>query len=548
MKATNHPFLLLAVLMFTSCSRHSAVWPQLLEAEQLLETDLPSAGAMIDSLDATSLEGEDAALYAILKTQADWKRYHPLTSDSLPRLATNYYGTPYRKNYHAAMAWYSLGCYYTEQKDDEKAVGTYFNAFHLFPDTLSKYYALTTQNLGAHYLAHNMYSDALENLLRFKSHPLCFTDSSYTGYADYLLGQTYLQMQEPKLAEKYYYAVIENPYASKHFARMSLFQIAKQQLYLEHDTLSALSKLDTFIATGKTPAASYAGYVLKGDIMNSWHMPDSARFYYILSLGYGENIYTQCRAYQQLVNIGSQLGDRLLTDSCFARYEELRDSIFSMSERASLDNAKSEFSLRLLQQKTKSRQNMLLLSLAIILSLVALLILLRKNIKLLSKDHYHNNITKSQLADLETRDTPFREEPSPTPNQSKNELEALVKNRRDRMELYRGHFKETKHYHLLMSASVSHDYAARFASVPLPELVGEIESMCRDFILELRQECPELTSKDALLCACIMLKMPTLSIMNLEECTERALITRKSRVRRKLTDCWNLVIFDSMLD
>ena len=137
MRTTKHPcrllvLPLLAVLMLTSCSRHSAVWPQLLEAEQLLETDLQSAGAMIDSLDATLLEGEDAALYAILKTQADWKRYHPLTSDSLPRLATDYYGTPYRKNYHAAMAWYSLGCYYTEQKDDAGAVEVYLKAKDLF--------------------------------------------------------------------------------------------------------------------------------------------------------------------------------------------------------------------------------------------------------------------------------------------------------------------------------------------------------------------------------------------------------------------------------
>lgn len=99
---------LLAVLLLTSCARHSAVWPQLLEAEKLLDADLPAAAALIDSVDASPLRGEDAALYAILKTQADYKRYIPLASDSLPRVATDYYGTPRRKNYRAAMAWYTL--------------------------------------------------------------------------------------------------------------------------------------------------------------------------------------------------------------------------------------------------------------------------------------------------------------------------------------------------------------------------------------------------------------------------------------------------------
>ena len=62
---------LLAALLCTSCQRHSAVWPQLLEAEALLDTDLPAAASLLDSVDATPLRGEDAALYAILKTQAD---------------------------------------------------------------------------------------------------------------------------------------------------------------------------------------------------------------------------------------------------------------------------------------------------------------------------------------------------------------------------------------------------------------------------------------------------------------------------------------------
>ena len=48
---------LLALLAFASCARHSAVWPRLLEAEKLLETDYKAAGAMLDRIDSSSLQG-----------------------------------------------------------------------------------------------------------------------------------------------------------------------------------------------------------------------------------------------------------------------------------------------------------------------------------------------------------------------------------------------------------------------------------------------------------------------------------------------------------
>ncbi|MBP5323715.1 MAG: hypothetical protein J6Y84_07985, partial [Bacteroidaceae bacterium] len=100
--------LLSAAFLF-SCSQPSPVREQLSRAEQMMETDSRAASAVLDSIDSSALRGEDAALYAILRTQTDYKRDIPLTSDSLARIATDYYGTSLHKDYHAAMAWYTLG-------------------------------------------------------------------------------------------------------------------------------------------------------------------------------------------------------------------------------------------------------------------------------------------------------------------------------------------------------------------------------------------------------------------------------------------------------
>ena len=132
--------LLLMVSSLTSC-RDTSCRDALQRAEALMESDPHAARALLDSLNLQSsifnLQSKDVADWAWLKTQADYKCYVPLTTDSLARIATDYYGTPRRKNYHAAMAWYTLGCVYTEMDDDSKAVDAYLTAQELFPDSVN---------------------------------------------------------------------------------------------------------------------------------------------------------------------------------------------------------------------------------------------------------------------------------------------------------------------------------------------------------------------------------------------------------------------------
>ena len=97
---------------------------QLEQLEAQLDTAPDVVRLALDSISLSELNGEARALHAILRTQADYKCYVPLTTDTLIRYATDYYNRN-RKNYRAAMAWYSLGCVYTELGDDAAAVEAY---------------------------------------------------------------------------------------------------------------------------------------------------------------------------------------------------------------------------------------------------------------------------------------------------------------------------------------------------------------------------------------------------------------------------------------
>ena len=107
------------------CGCTSPSMRQLEQLEAQLDSMPDAVRLALDSIPFASLNDEERALYAILRTQADYKCYAPLTTDTLIRCyATDFYPGN-QKNYRAAMAWYSLGCVYTELKDDAGAVEAY---------------------------------------------------------------------------------------------------------------------------------------------------------------------------------------------------------------------------------------------------------------------------------------------------------------------------------------------------------------------------------------------------------------------------------------
>ena len=74
---------------------------QLEQLEAQLDAAPDAVHLALDSIPLATLRGEARALYAILRTQADYKCYIPLTTDSLIRYATTYYNRS-RKSYRAS--------------------------------------------------------------------------------------------------------------------------------------------------------------------------------------------------------------------------------------------------------------------------------------------------------------------------------------------------------------------------------------------------------------------------------------------------------------
>ena len=502
---------LLAVLCFASCLRHSAAWPLLQEAEALMETDYKAAGALLDSLDATPLQGEDAALYAILKTQADYKRYVPLTSDSLPRVATAYYGTPYRKNYHAAMAWYALGCYYTEHHADAAAIDVYLKAKDLFPDTLSRYHALCYQNIGKHLYLHDMPKDAIPYLTTFHEHPVCKTDSCLISNADYCLGVAYLRNKDFDKAEQSFYAVLNNRYSSNSDALDAVFQLSKL-LYHNHDNYGAsLALIDKYIKECQSLYQVGALWSMKGDVYYQFHELDSALYYYKRALQETNDIYTRCDVYKQLLNLAPLVNETDSMPFYTSQYTSLLSKIYEEDREAELIEAKSKHEVELLYY----RRNTLFCIIGVTILVVVLALLIIYKIKNRRKVYHASSAVNVEMN---------------LPLVSKQEL----------IEQCKDSFSRTSAAKLIPSDL---QFEKNLTSPEKVELEKALNESFAKVMASLCHECDNMTPDDALTCIYIILGLTSKNIEACSKFTGNSIASRKTRLRSKLSSEWRLLIF-----
>ena len=178
--------VLTLLLLAASCGRYRNAGT-LGDIGSVLDRDPALALRMLDSMDVSSLRGEHKALFALLRTQAGYKCYEDIESDSLIRIATNWYGLRH-KNVNAARSWYSLGCISELLEDDSAALDAYLRARILFPDTLVRDYALCCQNMGILYEKRHLYSESLNSLRSGLACARLLGDSCITAFCNLYIG------------------------------------------------------------------------------------------------------------------------------------------------------------------------------------------------------------------------------------------------------------------------------------------------------------------------------------------------------------------------
>lgn len=117
--------LLALVFLFSECSQKSPDKTALMQIDSLLlKNDYTEALKEISTIDPAPLDEEGRALYALLLTEAKYKNYDPITSDSLISQAVRYYRDSNDREKATRSLLYQ-GCVYEVLGDPEKAVDCY---------------------------------------------------------------------------------------------------------------------------------------------------------------------------------------------------------------------------------------------------------------------------------------------------------------------------------------------------------------------------------------------------------------------------------------
>jgi len=277
--------LLISVFLF-SCHRHENTASILKQAEEVMEAHPDSALILLTSITISNkMPKSEKALYALLYTQACDKNYITHTSDSLIRIAINYYDNK-NDEYRKAQSYFYLGSVYRDMGDSIRAIDAFLKAKEsITPGTLNRLSGLINYNLTQQFTEHGFYNKAKQIAREnYFMHSLR-NDSADMVFPLQDLGRLYVLENKEDSALIYFLNAL-NICRKKNIQSelaTTLSDIA-MTYYYKKDYLLADKYVNEAILYARNTYDSLSIYSRKGDILSFLGKYDSARYYLMQSI------------------------------------------------------------------------------------------------------------------------------------------------------------------------------------------------------------------------------------------------------------------------
>ena len=459
----------------------------------------------------------DAALYALLRTQADYKCRVRLTSDSLPLIATDYYGTR-RKTQRAALAQHYLGCTYFDMHRDLDAIDALLRATTLFPDTTNKYFANSLFELGILYSTHHMQDSAWVAFSRYRQTEVCNSDSVNIGYADYYMGTVALYHDNDELTDSLFRCVERNTKTSNNIRYNTYFQLAKLYYYKKHDIEGALAYLDKLgNYFGKENSAMLQ---LKADILCEQQQPEKAFELYKEAIKNSSDIYIQCNSYDGLAGLAPLVNKGDSTRFFINQYKDLLDTIITQSKQKEIAEIKDMHIVELHDQQLKARHTRFMLWMGIVLVAVvagAVVLLLQAD----RRRKKHNLQLQEELRQANVALLQAQNDEQPA------DMDALYRNK---LAACQNLFRSTPSARLLLTAP------EKLTSEQRQALMDDLTRSFVDIMVDIRNASNGINNQEMMYCILASLQCSTTQMAVLLNTTDGTLRKRKLRLKEKMPE------------
>jgi len=521
--------LLSLLVLFVSC-REIDTYRNLQYVEQLLETDAVAADSILGSIQLSGNE-RNRAYYAVLKTQADYKNYVVAQDDSLILSAVRYYDNHYgdKKNYHAAMAWYTLGCVYTDMGNDVEAINAYLTAKKLFPDTLVRYYALTEQNLGQHYLDQMMFDLSLSNLKGSLKNSLRLHDNVLTSNVRYLIALNALHQADYVVADSLFTIILKDPLSSSIRNRQCYMSMAKIYLNGYQDYPKAMKYIDRYLYELKDSFEIGVGYSVKADIFFEEQEYDSAYLYYKKSMECQYELYTVCDNCGKLAVLSVFKGKPDEALEYMQLHDELIDSIYEMRREVAIEDVIRNHDIMLRDSEARYKnKRLIIISLSLLVLFIMAYLLYSSDRRIFialneikQRDQIrHNNI---EVMKAHMLDTPY--------NDQGLSRESIVTLYKERLNACKEAFRTTTAYSCLSSKFLNNSYS--FNTDERTAIINRISELFIDIILDMNIEIENLSREDIIICILSSMNYNNKFISSFINITESGVRKRKLRLIEK---------------
>ena len=326
----------------------------LLQIEQLMYERPDSAWKILQHMPSISqLRKEEQALHALLFTQAQYKNYIPVKSDSLLRIAEAYYRTS-NDSLHKAWTLFYLAQYYRDSDEKEKAL-SYFQQANIasrniennqFKFLLNLHWANLlsdedAENKGIEkYQTANKYAILLKDTLKqidlFERWGWCYLLNGKYNQADSLFKEAMSLSMKTEI---------------KFLEKNLLAQLATTA-YLKKEYFLALNLINRSISLEKDSTELYPLWANKANIFLSMNQYDSVRTYLQKDIR-NSTLYQKAGKQKIWYQYEEKMNNLPKALEYSKRYAELLDTIYQKELSSKIIELQHKYDYSLIQSENK---------------------------------------------------------------------------------------------------------------------------------------------------------------------------------------------------
>lgn len=365
-----HLALLISILLCLSCCKHTPLPAELSRAEALMDSNPDSALIILEQISGTKHYDKAAqATYCLLLTQACDKNYIEHTSDSIIKVAVDYFDS-HKDIGRKAQSYYYLGRVYSDLYQIELASESYLKALDFAKQSDSfKWIRVINNQLGKMYYNLSQFNEALSHYE--EAYEICqqINDTIGSGYVLRNIAWVYENLMNKDSALLYYNLALEQAEkASLTSMCQNIYGDLANYYRFNKEYELAMKNISLALENNLSHDIPDRYYFIKGDLLYKMNQLDSAEVYLEKAL-YSDNFYTKGQCYRLLSDLFAQNANFQCSNTYLNEYIKCRDSIEVIYKPEEIRKIEANFNYqktKLLQEQNILKNKVLMISFATI--------------------------------------------------------------------------------------------------------------------------------------------------------------------------------------